>query len=219
MKHLLIVLMAFASLQAAAQNGETRSTIRNTETESQAGYELVPVLGLGAMSLKGDVSSDWNPDVAASGGGLFELGSGTTTLQTGLLYNTNSMTAKGEGLLGTLEVKVKWDYLSVPILAKFNFMGNSSRTVYMKLGVMPSFMTHKSIEANWGDYKTGDVPLKTFDAIAVGGIGGAIRVAQNKAIIIEGTYLRGLTDINGSGSGGKVYNEGFLITSGFSFGM
>lgn len=215
MKWMSLTLAVFFAAHVHAESANSISTSTPAEESTQkASIELVPVLGFGSVGWKGD-KGDWSADTALSTGGLFEVGSGYVTFQTGLLYNSYGQ----KNSIDDIDFTVRLAYLSVPVLAKVNIMGDSSRTVYLKLGVEPSFLLSKDVGIG-AVTVTGLTPngVNSFDLPAVAGVGGAIRVAKNKAIIIEGDYITGLTKAI-QNDGMSVRHEGFMITSGFSFGL
>ncbi len=215
MRKMLLAMLALIAYQAGAQTAESRVSTESA-TRNDSTIQVAPVLGIPFMMFKGDeVSSKWKSAGGLSTGALVEIGSGYVTLQTGLLYNAYTIKAEE----GSAKAQFDFHYLALPLLGKVNFMGNANRTVYMKLGLMPSQLTYKNYSYEYAGFKnsSNDLEMYKFDIPVVAGIGGAINVASNKAIIVEGNYVRGVKKIN---KGPENYRlEGVVISGGFSFGF
>ncbi len=215
MRKMLIVLLSLLAYQAGAQTAETRASGSGIQNDST--IQLAPVLGIPFMMFKGDeVSSQWKSAGGLSTGALVEIGSGYVTFQTGLLYNAYSIRAEE----GSEKAQFDFHYLAVPLLGKVNFLGNANRTVYAKLGIMPSQLTYKNYRYEIGGIKSSynnDLNVNNFDMPIVAGLGGAINVGSNKAIIVESTYVRGTQKIN-KGEG-NYRLDGIVVSGGFSFGF
>ncbi|HVK59924.1 MAG TPA: hypothetical protein VM432_00165 [Bdellovibrionales bacterium] len=121
-------------------------------------------------------------DEEGSGGayGLqMEFGSRWLTLVTGAMYTDTD----ADIINRRTDTVKELDYWSVPFLAKVNFSGNPSSTIYVTAGVAP--LTSND---DFGD---------EVDLMAQAGIGGAIPLGSNRvSLILEGNYMQLLTREN-----------------------
>jgi hypothetical protein len=218
MKKLFIFALVALSFQIHAQNGQNRASIADDSASSEtSAFHLTPAAGPALVRPQGKGAEDYQVDAGYQVGGFAELGSGYVTFQSGLLYSDYASKVD----MGLADLKLRLDYLTVPVLAKINLMGTPDRTVYIKVGLLPEFLVNKTAEVNALGQKSTfhrELSINTFDLPATLGVGGAIKVARNKAVVVEASYLRGLTKIN-TDSDYHVYNEGFLVTAGFTFGI
>jgi hypothetical protein len=169
---------------------------------------VTPVAGAAFMSLKNNAGEDVaKPDTGLTVGGLADIGRGIVTFQTGLLYNQFGgllQTPNGSEVVGL-------DYLSIPLVAKLNAMRNPDRTIYLKGGLMPSFLLDSRQQS--ASQATADFTANGFDVAAVAGVGVALPVSRINSLIIDAQYVHSLNEVNDSLG---VHNEGFMITAGVS---
>jgi hypothetical protein len=216
-KAILTSLVVLGAVQARAGDvGESQTSLQSTH-EQVSSFHLVPVLGANFVNLKDDSndSHGLNADSGFSVGALTEFGEGTYTFQTGLLYNEYRQKVDSNGIT----LKARFDYLSVPLLAKVNFMGTPAKTVYLKGGVVPSGLLSRNLTASdsYGNSASGAPETSSFDLPAILAVGGAFPIGIDKAATIELAYQYGLTNMN-PGSGGRVHNEGVALLVGLSLG-
>ncbi len=93
------------------------------------------MIGWSQMAIKWD-GGGLDSDSGLSAGGLVEFGGGQGGFQTGLLLQPSVRWKAQSGRSGVLHVNI--DYLAaIPLLAKVNFSGEPTRTVYLRGGLMP----------------------------------------------------------------------------------
>lgn len=217
MKKTLSVLMMILTAQAmAAEQGQSSATVGNLWSGSSSQLHITPMVGVAAMAIKTNNQGDSDTDVGASMGGLVEFGLGAVDFQTGLIYNQfGGRKDVGSGI----DAKFTFSYLSVPLLTKFNFMGDAQKTVYLKAGLMPGFLTSKNlrVSAMGQSATTSSFTAGSFDLPVVIGVGGAIPVSSMVSIVIEANYVRSLIDYDLFTV--KARNEGVIVNAGASIAL
>jgi len=140
--------------------------------------------------------------------------SGYTTFESGLVFNRFG----GQKSVSDIKVEIRLDYLSVPVVGKFNFSGDASRTAFLKAGFLPGVLVGKEATLTKGSttVSSSDFGVKSTDLPAVAGLGAAFPVSMNNSMILEATYVRGLTNIS-ENSDANTRNEGFIISAGLTF--
>lgn len=213
MKRILISAIALLTVNAFAdESGSSKSKITYMEY-SKNDIHITPVVGVTAMGITGDNAST---DMSAGGsyGGLVEIGSGLVTFQTGLEYNQFG----GKRTFAGGSAETTLSYLSLPLVAKLNLMGNPEETVYLKAGVMPgtALTRSKRITGLYYSWSAED-EFKTTDIPAVVGVGGAIPMSSQGSLVLDLTFIRSLTSIGNNGL--NAYNTGLVLSAGFSFAL
>lgn len=216
MKNMIVLAFALASFAAAAQSGTERmGTPSFGPRQDDASIHLIPIAGLSVSNLEG---TQLDSGAGYQIGGYGEFGSGYVQYQSGITYNTYEQQFK----FIFVDIKVREEYLSLPNSVRINVMGDPTRTVYFKLGLIPSFLTAQKYETDgwWKEKGSTDI-FRKFQLLAQGAVGGAIRAGPG-AVIVEGTYFKGLTSalkkdaVEGES---KSYGtlSGVLISGGYSF--
>lgn len=210
MKKVLILLVATFGLQAyAASTGSSSAQSSNMMSSiSEGPLHIIPVIGMNSMSLRGDQNATGS-DTGLSLGGLVDIGNGSLSLESGLLFNQFG------GKLGTTQYNL--NYISVPAVAKWNIMGMQERTAYMKGGLMPSILAGQT--ANDNNSKPNDLNAKTFDVGLIFGVGGTIPVASRASLVLDVSYIRGLSTVSNKLQGQDLHNEGLIFQSGVSIAL
>ncbi|MFV8361634.1 porin family protein [Flavobacterium sp. LS1P3] len=117
------------------------------------------------------------------------------SIQPELLYSTQGASYENAGE----EFKNELGYLSIPVLAKFNF----NKTVSLDLGPQASFLLS---ERNNVDFKESE----TFEF----GVAGGLTLNVTKSIFLQGRYVLGLTEAS---KDADVKNSVVQISAGFKF--
>ena len=185
-------------------------------------FRIVPNFGVAAMSMTNDgsggIDRKFDYDAGASAGVMGEFGRrsitggvGVNFLQAGAkIGRTRGYNQDGKWVL---------NYVQLPLIGKYNFMGNPNNTVFAKIGVAPSFLVTRRFEGN-SDGRNVSVDLQgmnDFDVMASVGAGGAIEVTTEGAIVLSVDYVRGL--ISAKSVGAEENNHGFVGTIGYAFGI
>jgi hypothetical protein len=230
MKAIVLTLLVALSLQANAKSAKTEAPppVDSPEAAKQPGLtnwqmndldlHITPVVGASIMKLAGDSSTgSSNTDTGLSIGAFVEFGGGLVTFQTGLLFNQFGGKGTDSDNSGA-NYTVTIDYLNIPLLAKFNVMGNPLETFFFKIGLMPGFVLSKDAsETLNGVSISGEASgVKSFDLPLLAGIGGTIPIAPNVSINLEGNFIYSLTSVTSSGT---IRNQGFQILAGATFGL
>lgn len=211
-------MIAVFTFAAGAQDGQSRVKYVATEATGSSFVHLIPVAGMAAMSIDvKDSETEFSHDTGTSAGLLMNFGSGFVTLETGVLYNQFGAKIKQD----EVTIKLKFDYISIPVALKLNLFGDVENTVFLKAGVMPGFAQAKKFKAEFrGREIEQDVRgIKDFDLPAIAGMGGAISVAQNASLIIEASYIHSLQSIAKDDTNSDVRNTGFNVLGGVSIGL
>ena len=117
------------------------------------------------------------------------------SVQPELLYSTQGATYKN----AAEEFKNELGYLSIPVLAKFNF----NKTVSLDLGPQASFLLSERKNV---DFKESE----TFEF----GVAGGLTLNVTKSIFLQGRYVLGLTEAS---KDADVKNSVVQISAGFKF--
>lgn len=181
----------------------------------QSSLALAPVVGVNFTQL---TNTQYKSDMGMSGGLLANLGGGSFQLEMGLVYNSFHQSAKYEATILDVEYRLRQEYLSLPLMGKFNLAGQPVRTVFVKGGVMPSFMVGHREEVEYRGLFSAKERLQDNPAMektvlfAVGGAGGVIALGKRTALAVEAVYLTSLKRISTtSGYNGQI--EGMSINA------
>lgn len=207
------------------------------KSKSSSWISLAPVGGYGLISITGGQdlfnrgAKDWEASDSFLGGVMADLGRGRWQFETGLLYvrtgikrevNTAGVFGVGENYMEFIDR----DYVAIPLVGVYNFMERFSANasnIYAKAGLWPMYLTSAKVEkfsANLANDFSGDASAfqSTWDTLAIIGAGGRIKISNSMAIVIEGYYLRGLSDsFNMNGMSGNT--QGFMGNAGLSFDL
>jgi hypothetical protein len=237
---LAVVALMFA-FSAAAQDG-VMQTQQPWGAHVHSYTTLVAVVGGGSSTMLISGTETERDTVSSitgfSGGVLAELGGGFLSLQSGALYmregslvtistdDTNLELRKGE---------ITIDYLGIPLLAKFNIMGEDSRRLTFKIGVVPAFLMSKAssvsktskdtdgktTESN--SMYTSTEGLRETNLIAQAGFGVEVPMrffgSRSNDFRIEALYNRALLSLNQNSNSGQIYTQSVLMTIGMGFGL
>jgi opacity protein-like surface antigen len=156
------------------------------------------------------------------GGGFLRFGMAGLAMQAEALAITKGAEVSQAGF--TSEQKLT--YLEVPVLARFSLGTGVSFSPYLMVG--PSFGFELSCKATLegngistdGDCEDEgeDSGRKKFDVGAAGVAGVEFRMGPG-ALLVEGRYTHGLTNLNDGDSdiNGKIMNRSFAVMAGYTF--
>lgn len=215
----LIVFAAFLSLASTVQAAESIRTQVDAEGEvvsEQKTLRIVPSIGVGGFKLQGSNGSS-DSTIGTSVAGIAEFGSGYFSFQTGLMVNKFG----GKGSTAGNSTDLAITYLGIPVMAKINLTGNATKTVYIKAGLVPSLVVQKELKFNVDGFSgtTSNVKMQNFDMPVVIGVGGAIPVSDNAALIVGIDYMQSTGNIAADTSRSQVKNVGYLVNAGLSIGL
>lgn len=194
-----------------AQEGQEVRTGSGTSLFAPLEVRVNPVFGLASMKLDFENSggAKIEADQGFSGGALLEYGSGFFGFQTGLLYNQF-----GAAWAQPQSTEVMLEYIGVPLFAKLNLMGSAAQTIYLKAGLMPSFLI--GAEVKTANFRlTSTDPFERTDVPAVVGVGGALPISPSTSLTLDVSYVRGLLNVVDS-SNFEAKNDGFMFNGGLS---
>ncbi len=207
-----------------------------SKAKSPSWISLSPVGGYGVISITGgqDIfnrgAKDWEASDSFLGGVMADLGRGRWQFESGLLYVrtgikrevNNSMFGFGDNYMEFIDR----DYVVIPLVGVYNFMERftaNASNIYAKAGLWPMYLTSAKVEkfsSNPASDFSGDASAfqSSWDTLAIIGAGGRIKISNSMAIVIEGYYLRGLSDsFNMNGMSGNT--QGFVGNAGLSFDL
>lgn len=156
------------------------------------------------------------------------------SLETGLLFNQRgyaydvSLSDENGNSLGQVNVRVGFDYLSLPLKAGFR-MGDRFQG-FVNLGVMPSFLlSAKTVIPSFnrngqqsGDLKT-DITstFSEFDLAGLAELGTSYRLGNRYWLSAMLTYQHSFTKVAGSGffADNKVRHYGMALSLGLKYAL
>ncbi|MGE3973938.1 MAG: porin family protein [Bdellovibrionales bacterium] len=214
----LLVVPALLSLavNAYAQSGGTVQTSAPAAPREGVVSQVIPEISY--------LSSTWIAEDAPSlkskpglGAGVrIEMGRSNGVFETGLLYRQYGTTASNRGL----EEEANFNYLVVPVLAKYYFNGQEQGGLFIKGGLMPSLLVSKEYKQTYAGrtYSTSDlsnVSSVVLDATVGMGFSASLNPTTN--FVFDAGYVRGMTSVTSSGR--TVTNSVFNIGVGIGFLM
>ena len=155
------------------------------------------------------------PPRVASGGAqaTAEFGQGLVSAEAGLAFlsmRTNLLVTDSTGSGKNSHSEVD-HFVGVPIFLKVNYIERPQYSFSGKLGVMPIVSTKNTSKLNVGDSAGQTYNLKGTDALAEIGFTGAAEVGDKTEFVIDGSYGRGLTNLDGNGGHHAVIEVGVGI--------
>ena len=166
--------------------------------QRQFGIKAGPTFVAVAVDDEDDVEAEYKRRVAASFGGFAVLPiNERVAAQIELLWNPKGGKLTSQSEAGSL--KLKLDYIEVPVLARFAVTRSASRSFFVFGGVAPAIRTSAKVESSvtgggitYGDSVDVGVDYERFDVGIVAGAG----VDIGQWIVIDGRYSWGLIDVN-----------------------
>lgn len=174
-------------------------------------WSFGPEVGLNVTKFGGDASeSDYRTGIAF-GLGLTYSVQDTYGLTTKVLYSEK----------GAKDGDAKWTmkYIEVPVTGRFFLNRDGVCRPNIFLGPSFNFLTGVSTKIDGETVKDDDFKdtYNTFDFGVTGGVGLNWLIADETRIIIDGRYTHGLSNIAKADS--DVFNRGFTISAGITFGL
>jgi hypothetical protein len=194
-----------------------------TQDDNRFVRRITPFLGAIGSTLTGDSGSAFTAKGSYSAGGLVELGgSGILVLETGLMYR--SMGAEVRDFYSSSSYTSDYDrpkfnlnYLTIPLNAKVYFSGQKGTSMYAKGGLMGSRLMSKNVEyRGTSTTQLGAVGVRDNELAWDLGLGVAIEGNKNLQVMIDATWMRGITTIS---TLDNTYNEGLLVAVGLAFNL
>ncbi len=235
LKYLSTILftLTFLNINANAAPTKTSAGKIKMKTSSagparnkvQAPLSLTPVLGLAHMTLRGLDKISTSDDNGVSFGALVDLQTPRMKelfLQTGVLYNQFGARAGNlpDGNPANITgIRLNISYLSVPVLAKYNFLSMDGNTFFAKAGVMPGVVVGKELRASINGNSIADSHIsdvKAYDLPVVLGLGGRIPFEKDYAMMLDASWVRSTMTISGNQN---IYNQGFLVSAGINIAL
>ncbi len=218
MKWTAVVFLMLASLSCYAQqySNETKMKIENRgSSEERLFRRLIPQAALILSDYRGSDSSRYQNRNGFSIGALLDLGSGYNLVgETGLLFRQLNAASQ----YGAWNTNYSYNYLSVPIAAKYYFSGQENTSLYVKAGAMGSTQVSQSTTTSAGSagpvYSVND---QNFEVSALGGIGAKFYISQDTDFIVEGNYSRDVNTIFMTGNG--IYNASLNLSAGVTVNL
>ncbi len=202
-------------------------------SKSNSWISIAPVGGYGVVSLTDSSdqfnrgAKEWEASDSFTGGVIADIGRGRWQLETGLLYVRSGIKREVQNfaLYGTGDNYMEYvdrDYVAIPLVGIYNFMERYTSSLFAKAGLWPLIMTSARQET-YGTLlpdASSDVGnlYQKYEVLATLGVGGRIKVSDAMAIIIEGYFLRGLSDTF-SANGMSGTTQGFIGNVGISFDL
>lgn len=180
-----------------------------TVTKSPIGFGVKAGVNFAKLKIEsGNVESKTASQTGLNAGVFAEIPAGTNfTIQPELTYSS-----MGYEIEGTFNVKGKYTYLSLPVLAKYTFPG-SGFGIYA--GPQLGYLLSADREVNGGNSTDVKDQLKSTDFSAVFGSEFTI---PNTAFVISGRYQMGLKNIlKDPPAGYSTKNNTATVTLGYRF--
>jgi hypothetical protein len=178
------------------------------------GFKLGPTFSSLEMN---DNGSSENRLTSLGGGGFIRFALGGLSIQPEIMALTKGSDVDGPG---DNDIQLQLDYIEVPVLARYAF-GNGRFMPYVMAG--PSFNfgigceveTEFNNEENSSDCEDALFDRKDTDIGLTGALGLELGVGPG-AMLFEGRYVHGLTDVSRNDGGVDVKNRTFAIFAGYS---
>lgn len=149
-----------------------------------------------------------------AGGGFIRFGSGMLGLQAELLSITKGTDIVGPGF----DQQLRLEYVEIPVLVHLNLLQGSTFTPYVFAGPTVSLEAGCSARDDAGRIDCDDSNVlfdrRKTDFGATGG-GGFAFLAGPGAVLIEGRYTMGMTNIN-AGVGPSAKNRATVLMAGYA---
>lgn len=229
-----LILIAFAFSNADAAPTRTSAAKIKMKTSSvgpatnkvQAPLSMTPVIGMANMSLRGLDKISTSSDNGASFGALMDIQTPRVKelfLQTGVLYNQFGAKAGNlpneDRYKDITGLRYNISYLSIPMLAKYNFLSVDGNTFFAKGGIMPGVVVGKELRGTVsgnGLNSSHISDIKAYDLPVVLGLGGRIPFEKDYAMMLDASWLRSAMTIHGNQN---VYNQGFMLSAGINIAL
>lgn len=174
-------------------------------------WSFGPEVGLNISKFGGDASeTDYRTGIAFGLGLTYSI-QNTYGVTTKVLYSEKG--AK-EG-----DMSINMKYIEVPITGRFFLNPDGVFRPNLFVGPSFNFLTGVSSKEDGETFDDKDFKdtYNTFDFGVTGGLGLNWLIANETRIIIDGRYTHGLSNVAKSDS--DVFNRGFTISAGVTFGL
>lgn len=108
-------------------------------------------------------------------------------------------------------------YAGLSLLGKYNYIEDGPAALSIKVGVMPSMLMSAASQSLGGGSSgwvaTVDVPQS--DVLMLAGFTGTSPINEWSSFVLDGTFFRGVSDLDGAGS----THQGFQVGAGLQFHM
>lgn len=194
-------------------------SLMTTQSQAQViGFKLGPTLSTLQIN---DGASDENRLTSFGGGGFIRFGLGGLSLQPEILAVTKGSDIDG---LGGDDVKLQLNYIEIPLLARFALGSSTSFTPYLMAGPSFGFEIGCDVKVAFGENESSSecsddniAARKSTDIGLTGVLGFEFRMGPG-ALLVEGRYAHGLTNLSGADSAFDVEarNRSFGIFAGYA---
>lgn len=198
----LFILWVFWAAPAEAQS-------ISKKVETIPSFRLTPQIGAIVSNVLGQTMQNTDNLTGMDVGVTADFGTNQVVLETGFLFRqlgTEFVTPQGVYSRTT-------DYFGIPVMAKYFASPRNRNTVYLRGGVIPSFLVGKKIglpkQRNFGE----EAKLNDFEFSGAIGIGGTVEIADDASFIVNILYTRGFTSVEQSRD---VFNSSIAFTTGMS---
>lgn len=235
-------------------SGESTIAAPIPARRSTPSMSLEPKLGFTYMGLTGKGASqkieDTDQRFEIKNGAGYSAGVGvgipmtsSFTLETGLHYfktkaESNTLKASGSdnGITVNMEMQLdlELEHLAVPALGRYCFSGCAESGVFLRGGVIPTYLTGGRARVNYKvtasgggfDYsdtgrssdRVSDEDFTGLSALGLAGAGFRIVISPTTAFEFDANYARGLFKMNKEG-GDKVYHHGLWTGAALSIAL
>ena len=228
---LLIALLTFSNANAQGSKFSAKTKMKASSTgpttnKVQAPLSMTPVIGVANMTLRGPDKISTSSDNGASFGALVDIQTPKVKelfLQTGVLYNQFGAKAGNlpneDRYKDITGLRMNISYLSVPLLAKYNFLAVDGNTFFAKGGIMPGVVVGKELRGSVSGNSLSSSHIsdvKAYDIPVVLGLGGRIPFEKVYAMMLDASWVRSAMTIHGNQN---VYNQGFMLSAGINIAL
>jgi hypothetical protein len=203
-----VCLLTVFAVPAAAQQRQFGGKIGPTfpTIDIEEGAEDSPYEGRFAVAIGGFYVRHFNQRVA---------------MQLELLWHPKGAELAADASEQTPALKLKLEYVDIPLLARFTLVRSADRAFYVFAGPAIAFRTAAKVESSSdvGGFNIGDsidvgADFKKTDVAIMAGAGADI----GRWLVIDGRYSWGLQDVNGSDLVmTSIHNRAFTFLAGVRF--
>lgn len=225
----ILTALVFANTSHALVTNEIIKTDDWSIPREPSKFRLHPYAGGGVFQLRGDYNYDkgqaYQAGVLASteiSGFSLEGGLGYMWLTAKGTEKNGSLTDQdGQTQTGTLTMEHQLHYVTLPLIAKYNFVTKPLATFFVKTGIINSFLvgsqtSFEFAEANLHGGSMQDNDFADYVPYATVGFGGTAPLDRDIAFILDLNYQHGLTETHASE---HTTSSGFTLLIGISAGI
>lgn len=225
----ILTVLIFAHTSNALISNEIVKTDDWSVPREPSKFRLHPYAGGGVFQLRGDYNYDdgqaYQAGVLAStkiSGFSLEGGLGYMFLTAkGTEKNSSITDQDNQTQTGTLTIEHTLHYITLPLIAKYNFVTKPLATFFVKTGVINSFLVGSTTsfsfeEANLHGGSMQDNDFAGYVPYAIAGFGGTAPLDRDIAFILDLSYQHGLTETH---TQEHTISSGFTLLIGISAGI